>query len=476
MDSIRPAGSLPPALAIRLRSVTGYDFSALRVHADAESGRTTRALGAKAFTTGHDVFLGAGTDASDEATLAHEAVHAAQQGAVSHRSSLAGSHASITQSPPGVPQLKPGENADESWRSMVKEELSIPDDPAIGTRGAQARSRFLQAAEGQRLINNLFNVSTKGGTSPPRFDLDVTYRTELPRETDGLHASGWFQPRVRDAKHYKIHVKDVLPPQYGSRRLPGARTGEGVPFSHTDPESDMSATLHHELEHVEFMRTGAGVRWETGHGDVEKGEVEPAFRDRIAAFEGDLDAVEDRIHKAAQEANQPAAAAPVPDLDAASPKAVAPTSPPFAGLRLSGGGGIGTGGGTKFTGVAGADLVLGRINSLNLGVRGIYLTPDRLLAGGTIGYRSVQSGESKLGDGVQNPLFFDVEAGVVGQLNGTEQTKVMRNAGFFASAGVGQEYGTAGTRFFWRVGGYVIVSDRKEAFGGGTVGVGVHFQ
>jgi hypothetical protein len=116
------------------------------------------------------------------------------------------------------------------------------------------------------------------------------------------------------------------------------------------------------------------------------------------------------------------------------------------------------------------------LHSLNLGVRGVYLTPDRLLAGGVVGIRRVQTSDGGPSQAVENPLFFDLEAGVVGQLNSTETARILNRIAVFGSVGVGQEYGTSGTRAFWRLGGFVVVSDRGQAAGGGTVSIGAHFQ
>ncbi len=471
----RSRQGLPAVLAGRLRSATGYDFSGIRVHAGSQSASEARRLGARAFTVGRNVHLGSEAATDQETLLAHEAVHAAQQGSVPQATAWGGPSTTLLRSEPNIPQLTPGVDATDSWRDLVRQEAFIPDEPTLRARGTSARDRFLQAREGQRLINNLWQASNRGRASP-RFGLGVAFRTQLPPQTDGLDASGYFEPNSPSAGRYTVHVKDVLPPISGSFRV-GGITGEGVGYAHTDPESDMAATLHHELEHVEFVRTGAGTIWPTGHGDVSKGEVEPAFRERIAAFQGDLDAIERRIRADAVARNQePIAAAPATRDVAPARSASTPSDQPFVGFRLSGEAGLAGQDGRRFAGVAGADLVLGRISSLNLGARGVYLTPDRLFAGGAVGIRFGQSAGDRAGQRVENPLFFDIEAGVVGQLNATEASRVMDRVGLFGSAGVGQEYGTSGNRFFWRLGGFVIVSDRGNASGGGTAGIGVRFQ
>ena len=79
------ATPLPAALQTALGDRAAADFSDVRVHAGASSAAAAERLGARAYTLGRDVHLGhdaqslAGSDR--ERLLAHEAVHAAQQGA-----------------------------------------------------------------------------------------------------------------------------------------------------------------------------------------------------------------------------------------------------------------------------------------------------------------------------------------------------------------------------------------------------------
>ena len=84
IDAKRGKGAeLDRAARGELEQSLGHDFSDVRVHADAESAALSRALDAKAFTTGSDVFFGAnaydpGSSAGRE-LLAHELTHVVQQ-------------------------------------------------------------------------------------------------------------------------------------------------------------------------------------------------------------------------------------------------------------------------------------------------------------------------------------------------------------------------------------------------------------
>ena len=76
-------GSLPPPMRAFMEDRLGHDFSRVRVHADPAAADRARALGARAFTRGDDVFFGHGEYAPATARgrqlLAHELTHVVQQ-------------------------------------------------------------------------------------------------------------------------------------------------------------------------------------------------------------------------------------------------------------------------------------------------------------------------------------------------------------------------------------------------------------
>jgi hypothetical protein len=80
---------LPAELRSRFEDAFAADFGAVRLHSGTEPARLNRALGARAFTVGHDVFLGGGHPALDSDSgvqlLAHELTHTLQQGSAVQR-------------------------------------------------------------------------------------------------------------------------------------------------------------------------------------------------------------------------------------------------------------------------------------------------------------------------------------------------------------------------------------------------------
>jgi hypothetical protein len=77
-----PSHSLDEASRHSLGHSFGHDLGRLRIHEGADAHAATRALGARAFTSGHDIVIGSSVAVAPEMrrrTLAHEAVHSVQQ-------------------------------------------------------------------------------------------------------------------------------------------------------------------------------------------------------------------------------------------------------------------------------------------------------------------------------------------------------------------------------------------------------------
>jgi hypothetical protein len=512
----------------------GHSFADVRVHADGQAAESAAAVGAQAYAVGRDIVFGAGkhaprTDAGRR-LMAHELAHVVQQrgsdaalspslevGPVdapeereAERAASAvarGGRASVAAG--GAPAVRrvPGKDAQESWDALVEGvDVRDAEKESKETAGRRARAeeavkRMLQTASGQKLANQLYAAFCKKDKC--RTKIRVVFADTVPGNEAGI-----FDPPDAGAARYTVHVKHVFPPQPGVTQLPGgcwpgSKAPETVCYSHGDPESDMANTLYHESLHVWFVNTqGDTATYPTGHMDVNKGEIDPLFLQRLRGMAADLDALEKKVHaEAAKKKAQQAPAAPpeskVPlkdrDVEGGAERGDPTRRGSGGGSRLVGGevslhaGGAGGPGLKSFGGIVGADLILGDIHQLRLGARGVYLTPGHVLAGGTVGTRILEDGGT--GGKVENPLFFDVEAGVLAELTPGDAGRFTDHFAGFASAGVGQEYGTSGARFFWRVSGFVIVSDRafkdlpetpsggggKPVAGGGAAGIGVRF-
>lgn len=91
-------GGSPEAVKADMGRRMGADFSNVRFHTGAAAAAKADAMGARAFTSGADVYFGTG--GFDPSVAAHELVHTAQQGAVS-------SDTATMSTPAGGVQMKP---------------------------------------------------------------------------------------------------------------------------------------------------------------------------------------------------------------------------------------------------------------------------------------------------------------------------------------------------------------------------------
>lgn len=84
-----PAGGRPLPETVRrtMEHALGRDFAAVRVHEGGQAQADARALGARAFTLGRNIWLGPGESVHDPRLMAHELTHVVQQGKAVTRSS-----------------------------------------------------------------------------------------------------------------------------------------------------------------------------------------------------------------------------------------------------------------------------------------------------------------------------------------------------------------------------------------------------
>lgn len=86
INSRRGGGqSLDEGIAAKAGSVMGQDFSQVKVHTDSQADQLSRQLGARAFTTGNDIFFRQGqydpSSSQGQHLISHELTHVVQQGA-----------------------------------------------------------------------------------------------------------------------------------------------------------------------------------------------------------------------------------------------------------------------------------------------------------------------------------------------------------------------------------------------------------
>jgi hypothetical protein len=141
---------LPPPLRDFMEPRFGADFSAVRLHASAESAALSQALGARAFTAGAHIHFGAGEFKPDTPAgrelIAHELAHTLQQGA-SRRTQADGV---VLPARAGLPEVQRDivELAEHLYRMRDGRVIELPDDM---TR-AQATQLEADAAKAQQRL------------------------------------------------------------------------------------------------------------------------------------------------------------------------------------------------------------------------------------------------------------------------------------------------------------------------------------
>ncbi|GAB4196457.1 MAG: hypothetical protein OHK0022_13970 [Roseiflexaceae bacterium] len=84
IQSMRGSGApLSESVRTPMEQNFGTSFEDVRVHTGGESANINRAISAKAFTTGSDIFLGDGASSGDSKLMAHELTHVVQQRSMS---------------------------------------------------------------------------------------------------------------------------------------------------------------------------------------------------------------------------------------------------------------------------------------------------------------------------------------------------------------------------------------------------------
>lgn len=136
----RRVGGAPvdPPVRSAVEERLGVDLGHVRIHTGRESSEAARAIGARAFTQGSDVVLGAGESPSDTHLMAHELVHVAQQrsrGSVPQRQTDVG--------PAGDPaEVQADAVADEVASALIV-------DGSTASAGQIDRATFMRELEAQ---------------------------------------------------------------------------------------------------------------------------------------------------------------------------------------------------------------------------------------------------------------------------------------------------------------------------------------
>ena len=126
-----PGRAMDPGTRAQVESGLGTDLSRVRVHDDASANESARALNARAFTHGNDIWLGRGESDRDLHLMSHESAHVSQQrGGVARLVVQRAGKAEAKQQPP-VPSPWKSDNGqyalDTSTKTARIPQLTLPD-------------------------------------------------------------------------------------------------------------------------------------------------------------------------------------------------------------------------------------------------------------------------------------------------------------------------------------------------------------
>ena len=212
----------------------GFDFSAIRIHADHEADTCSRALQARAFTLGSHLFFRAGEYATglseSSRLLAHELTHSIQQGAVVANTLEAGrigahSSAVLQRQPapappvPAAPAAAPAGRATLNFLPILQDQspggwgVTVNDDPVfditVYASGASWKCVITQADQqthqGVHLLPGVAEVTPTLVAAETNCTTLKTMATSLSSVASQGPASGFYMLAAVQA-HENVHV------------------------------------------------------------------------------------------------------------------------------------------------------------------------------------------------------------------------------------------------------------------------------
>jgi len=193
---------LRPSLRHRLEPQVGADLSTVRVHTGPSARSASRALQARAFTVGRDIWLGKGESPEDLALMAHEATHVVQQTArpPGHLAEPTIQRAAT----PSPKTWKEGKaEVDTENKKMVVPKLSVPKEKARRMRTRPIRLRNLNTdpagtkkkmATGERETKQAgeWDKAARAGGANTHFDNLITDAQKKKQPLDIAGAPTYF--------------------------------------------------------------------------------------------------------------------------------------------------------------------------------------------------------------------------------------------------------------------------------------------
>jgi Domain of unknown function (DUF4157) len=218
VDEVLQAPGAPLATPLRdfFEPRFGKDFSRVRVHGDARAAESARAVGARAYTVGHDLVFGAGQYAPETLTgrrlIAHELTHVVQQSAGRQINHLQRDSTTTLKAVDKKDQtesteclLKDNQTFDGDWGQLFPARRGpggyLYDVVTVGRAGDDKSVGPII----RRIVPGFVDAAY-AGVSPEKKAQAVQYLNGLPRTPDDPITVGcaywfWLTPGVMDKLH-----------------------------------------------------------------------------------------------------------------------------------------------------------------------------------------------------------------------------------------------------------------------------------
>ncbi|HTJ46334.1 MAG TPA: DUF4157 domain-containing protein [Kofleriaceae bacterium] len=241
---------LPSHLRARFEQSLGADLSRVRIHTAAESAVAAKAIGARAYATGHDIHFGEGQYAPHDPfgvhLIAHEVAHTVQQ--------AGGVHAKLEVSSPGDALEAEADRAADAMVAGVAAHVS--GGPAIAARTPDAQPQAGTPGK----VKVVVNITPAAG-DPIEFDAkdyDELYQQVQARAQTDKEAGRCERGEigVDDVTNgdavvtitYNIPIKTSLPKWTNLAKQPA---GDQKKFNDW-----VASVAAHEKQHFDLFKTG----------------------------------------------------------------------------------------------------------------------------------------------------------------------------------------------------------------------------
>jgi hypothetical protein len=263
----------------RMGSAFGYDFGAVRVHADASAAAAAQSLNARAFTLGTHVAFGAGQyrpgDLVGDALIAHELAHVVQQGGAR----------------PDAPLQAPAEP------DAVEQDADASAVAAMLTlwkpEGAGHGERHGERKDAKPLMRSGLQLRRCGGPQTPLPEgIGTSHSTPAPTPAPTFpNVSQEGTPRAVDQM---IAASSFLKPYVDQKKLQGVRA---VGHMHIETEEDFKRHWAHFLRQSINDDTGKLYTWDEAQAAANKATID-GFTDGTETYvRGPIATVATALHE-----------------------------------------------------------------------------------------------------------------------------------------------------------------------------------